>query len=112
MMNEGNEYRVVWMQTVFKENGVVNALFKVDRSRQTNPDSNVGYIYVKDMKTNDVKKYNAEKINCENNIDTYKATYTPENGQETRIEMAVMIPSETGEEKEYVDTNGGYWYQA
>lgn len=112
MMNEGNEYRIIWMQTVYKENGVVHVLFKVDRSRQANPDSNVGYIYVKDVNTNDIKKYNAEKINCENNIDTYKVEYAPQNGQETRIEMAVTISDENGEKKEYADTNGGYWYQA
>lgn len=112
MMNEGDEYRYVWMQTVYKENGQVIALFKVDLSRQSNPGSNRGYIYVKDMESGNVTKYDAEKIHSENNEDTYKAVYTPEKGQKTRIKMAVMIASETGEEKEYEDTNNGYWYQA
>lgn len=100
------------MQTVYKENGVVIALFKVNTSRQVNPSSNIGYIYAKDIATGNVTKYNAEKIHSENGEDTYKATYTPEDGQQTRIKMAIMIPSESGEEKEYYDTNNGYWYQA
>ena len=100
------------MQTVYKENGVVIALFKVNTNRQANTSSNMGYIYAKDIATGNVTKYNAEKIHSENGEDTYKATYKPEEGQQTRIKMAIMIPSESGEEKEYYDTNNGYWYQA
>lgn len=111
MMNEGNEYRKIWMQTVYKENGVVTALFKVDVSTQSNSESNVGYIYVKDMNTENITKYNAEKIHSENGEDTYRATYRPEEGQNTKIKMAVMVTSENGEKEEYSDINNGYWYQ-
>ena len=104
--------KVVWMQSIYKDNGNVNVIFKVDVSNQLYTEANAGYIYVKDVDTDSVTRYTAQKISSENGEDTYKAVYTPDEGQNTKIKISVLIPSSTGHPYEYYDDNDGNWYQA
>ena len=100
------------MQSIYKDNGNVNVIFKVDVSNQLYTEANAGYIYVKDVDTDSVTRYTAQKISSENGEDTYKAVYTPDEGQNTKIKISVLIPSSTGHPYEYYDDNDGNWYQA
>ena len=104
--------KVVWMQSIYKDNGNVNVIFKVDVSNQFYTGANAGYIYIKDMSNGSVTRYTAEKINSENGVDTYKAVYTLKEGQDIRIKISALIPSSTGHPYEYYDDNNGNWYQA
>lgn len=99
------------MQTIYKDNGVVTVLFKIDVSSQYYTDANVGYIVVKDADTGITTEYRAKKIASENGEDTYLVTYRPADGQRTLIKICALIPSITGHQQLHYDENGGHWYQ-